>query len=58
MWSLELEQPLLDLDWSLLEQFTNLERLLDPESSLDLELSLFSHPLLEPEILLVPDGDL
>ena len=26
--------------------------------ALDLELSPFSHPLLEPEILLAPDGDL
>ena len=58
MWSLELERPLLDLDWSLLEQYTNLECLLHPESSLDLELLLFSHLLLEPEILVVPDGDL
>ena len=58
MWSLELERPLLDLDWSLLEQFTNLECLLNPESSLDLELLLFSHLLLESEILMVPDRDL
>ena len=58
MWSLELERPLLDLDWSLLEQFTNLDRLLNTESSLDLELLLFSHLLLESEILMVPDGDL
>ena len=50
--------PSINLDWSLLEQFTNLERLLNPESSLDLELLLFSHLLLEPEILMVPDGDL
>ena len=58
MWSLELERPLLHLEWSLPEQSPDLERLLDTESSLDLELLLFSPLLPEPDLLLVLDWDL
>jgi hypothetical protein len=58
MWSLELERPLLHLEWSLPEQSPDLERLLDTERSLDLELLLFSPLLPEPDLLLVLDGDL
>ena len=57
MWSLELERPLLHLEWSLPEQSPDLERLLDTESSLDLELLLFSPLLPEPDLLLVLDWD-
>ena len=58
MWSLELERPLLHLEWSLPEQSPDLERLLDTERSLDLELPLFSPLLPDPDLLLVLDGDL
>jgi hypothetical protein len=58
MWSLELEQPLRHLEWSLPEQSPDREHLLDTERSLDLELLLFSPLLPEPDLLLVLDGDL
>ena len=58
MWSLELERPLLHLEWSLPEQSPDLEHLLNTERSLDLELLLFFPLLLEPELLLALDGDL
>ena len=58
MRSLELERPLLHLEWSLPEQSPDLERLLDTESSLDLELLLFSPLLPEPDLLLVLYWDL
>ena len=44
IWSLELERPLRDLEWSLLEQSPDLERLLDTECSLDLEHLLSPSP--------------
>ena len=59
-WFLDLERPLLDdLERSLLlDLSTDLERLLDPECSLDPDLFLFSLLLPEPDLLLGLDGDL
>ena len=55
----DLERPLLDLERSLLLDLSpDLERLLDPERSLDPELFLLSLLLPDPDLLLGLDGDL
>ena len=55
----DLERPLLDLERSLLLDLSpDLERLLDPERSLDPDLFLLSLLLPDPDLLLGLDGDL